>query len=140
MNSASASEVFDGSVFVRMSSQWLRMTCSRSTIILPWSICFLSAAMRSDRSFQFLMSGPAMIQSPSNSVTHATAAIISAFWRFLISIGVASFPLEIKRELQRRLAADQFCLQITDFRRGQQLVLQFDIRLIVARHAGAGHG
>src|SRR5262245_5117683 len=78
--------------------------------------------------------------SPSRMAAPTAAAMTSICWRFLIGIAASFPPVEIERELQRRLAPDVVHFKIAHVLGRAQLVEHLEQRLVVARHAGAGHG
>src|SRR5262249_45310470 len=136
--SFSASEVFSGSVLVRMLSQRSRICVSRWRMSVPWLMDFFNSSMRVERSAQPCSNGVSTSLSPTSKPTPMAARMASARWRFSIFIAASVSPLEVQGKLQRRLAAHHVHFQAADLARRPQLVEHAEEGLVVARHARAG--
>src|SRR5438045_3241542 len=129
--SFSATAVLLGSMFVRMCSQRVRISCSRVINCEPWLTDFFNSAMRVVRSRQLRSKGPRTNRSPTRNATAAMAMKASSCWRFLMFTGASWFPAEVETELQRRPAAapEVIDFELGHFLRVSQLFEHFQKRL-----------
>src|SRR5688500_16397065 len=103
--------------------------------MFPCSMDLRSCAREADRLFQLSVSGVTTSLSMTKSATITIAKTARRRWRLSIFNSIA--PLEVKGELQRRIAADLIHPQVTDVFRAAQAINRRQQRSIISRSPDA---